>query len=190
MPELVAPTVLLHTAWREAHAEWGPGRHEDGFGLHPDDDVGSPAGFAAWVTRLTDQPERSGPVPPGRTCCRYRWIVESDRVLGGIALRHGHDDVVSRLGHIGYGIRPSARRRGLASWALGKMLAEAWGSGLDRVLIVCEAGNIASARTIERHGGVLDDDRHGGMRRYWIEAGHPPQRCGDDRPDRTLPEGR
>ncbi|MEC3973871.1 hypothetical protein [Amycolatopsis sp. H20-H5] len=45
--------------------------------------------------------------------CTYRWIVEGDRVLGGIALRHGFDDFVPRLGHVGYGIRPSARRRGL-----------------------------------------------------------------------------
>ncbi|MBO4160576.1 hypothetical protein [Micromonospora antibiotica] len=32
MPELIAPAVQLYDAWREAHAEWGPGWHEDGFG--------------------------------------------------------------------------------------------------------------------------------------------------------------
>ena len=53
MPELIAPTVRLHAAWLEAHHEWGPGVHEDGFGLHSSDEVDSPAGFAAWVARLT-----------------------------------------------------------------------------------------------------------------------------------------
>ncbi|MEU4715850.1 hypothetical protein AB0F73_19625 [Micromonospora purpureochromogenes] len=39
MPELIAPTVHLHAAWLEAHDEWGPGVHEDGFGLLPSDEV-------------------------------------------------------------------------------------------------------------------------------------------------------
>jgi predicted acetyltransferase len=175
MPDLVAPTARLHIAWLEAHEEWGPGVHEDGFGLQPSDEVDSPAGFAAWVTRLTDQSDPAK-AAAGRGRCTYRWIVEGDRVLGGIALRHDLNDLVMRMGHIGYGIRPSGRRRGLATWALGRMLDEARGAGLTRVLIVCEAGNTASAKTIERHGGVLTevrDTEHGPMRRYWVKTGEP-----------------
>jgi predicted acetyltransferase len=172
VPELIAPAARLHTAWLEAHDEWGPGVHEDGFGLHPADEVDSPAGFAAWVARLADESDPAKAVEAGRVLCTYRWIVEGDRVLGGIALRHEFNDFVLRLGHIGYGIRPSARRRGLATWALGRMLDEARVLGLDRVLIICEVDNVASAKTIERHGGVLEDVRdteHGTVRRYWIE---------------------
>ena len=120
MPELIAPTVDLHPAWLDAHAEWGPGLHEDGFGLSASDDVVSPAGFAAWVARLRDQSDPAG--APGSHRCTYRWIVEGGRVLGGTALRDGDDEYVRWAGHIGYGIRPSARRRGLATWALGRML--------------------------------------------------------------------
>ncbi len=43
---------------------------------------------------------------------------------------------------------------------------------LARVLIVCADDNIASARTIERCGGVLEDVRLtdlGLARRYWID---------------------
>ena len=93
-------------------------------------------------------------------------------MLGGIALRHELNDFVLLAGHIGYGIRPSARRRGLATWALGRMLDEARALGLDRVLVVCAVGNIASVKTIERHGGVLEDVRDtelGTVRRYWIK---------------------
>jgi predicted acetyltransferase len=111
-------------------------------------------------------------VAAGRVRCTYRWIVEGDRVLGGIALRHELNDFVLRVGHIGYGIRPSSRRRGLATWALGRTLEEARVLGLDRVLITCEVDNIASMKTIERHGGILDDVRdteHGTVRRYWIK---------------------
>lgn len=163
MPELIPPTVRLHAAWLEARDEWGPGVHEDGFGIEPSDEVDSPAGFAAWVARLD----------VGRVRCTYRWIVEGDRVLGAIALRHEPND----FGHIGYGIRPSARRRGLATWALGRILDEARSLGLDTVLIACAADNVASARTIERQGGVLEDVReteHGAMRRYWITVQGAP----------------
>jgi predicted acetyltransferase len=172
MPELMAPTVCLHAAWLEARAEWGPGVHEDGFGLQPSDEVDSPAGFAAWVARLAAESDPAKPVEAGRVRCTYRWIVEGDRVLGGIALRHEPNDFVLRVGHIGYGIRPSARRRGLATWALGRMLEEARVLGLDRVLIICEVDNVASAKTIEHHGGVLEGVQGtelGTVRRYWIK---------------------
>jgi predicted acetyltransferase len=52
------------------------------------------------------------------------------------------------------------------------MLDEARVFGLDRALIVCEVDNIASAKTIERHGSVLEDVRDtelGAVRRYWIK---------------------
>ncbi|MFD7985416.1 GNAT family N-acetyltransferase [Kitasatospora indigofera] len=177
MPELIAPTVRLHSAWLDAREEWGPGAHEDGFGLRPADEVVSPAGFAAWVARLAEPPRRpeqgqdadqEQSVPAGQV---YRWIVEDGRVHGGIALRHGPGDLVPRFGHIGYGIRPSSRRRGLAAWALGRMLGEARARGLGRVLLVCEAGNVASVRTIEHQGGVLEglqETGSGVVRRYWI----------------------
>ncbi|MEU8387901.1 GNAT family N-acetyltransferase [Micromonospora sp. NPDC048842] len=172
MPELIAPTTRLHIAWLEAHAEWGPGQHEDGFGLVPSDEVDSPVGFAAWVARLTDDSNPASPIDADNVRCTYRWIVDSERVLGGVALRRGPSDYVQWAGHIGYGIRPSARRCGLATWALGRMLDEARVLGLDRVLAVCATANVASVRTIERCGGLFEgirDTKFGPARRYWIE---------------------
>lgn len=164
MPELIVPTARLHAAWIEARDEWGPGVHQDGSGLEPSDEVDSPAGFAAWVTRLADADQAR---------CTYRWIVEDDQILGAIALRHELNDFGLWIaGNIGYSVRPSARRRGLATWALGRTLDEARRLGLDRVLIACGVDNIASVKTIERHGGVLEDIRNtdrGTIRRYWID---------------------
>ncbi|RJO75633.1 GNAT family N-acetyltransferase [Nocardia panacis] len=169
MPELIAPTVALHAAWLAAHEEWGPGSHEDGFGLLWYEKVDTEEGFAAWVARMNNQ---SGHGRADGEYSTYRWIVEDGQVLGGIVLRHDYSD----LGHIGYGIRPSARRRKLATWALARMLDEARAAGLPRVLVVCAVDNIASARTIERNGGVLEGIRQtdiGPARRYWIELGMP-----------------
>ncbi|WP_091557637.1 GNAT family N-acetyltransferase [Arthrobacter sp. ok362] len=77
------------------------------------------------------------------------------------------------LGHIGYGIRPSARGRGLATQALREMIALGRDRGPGRVLLVCFAGNHASVKTIERCGGVLESavrTGSGEVLRYWIEV--------------------
>ncbi len=97
---------------RRADHSRPPALRTDGFGLRPSDEVDSPAGFAAFVARLTDASDPAKPLGAGRVHCKYRWIVEGDQVLGGIAFRHELNDFVLRVGHIGYGIRPSARRRG------------------------------------------------------------------------------
>jgi predicted acetyltransferase len=171
VPSLLVPTVTLEAAWREARDEWGPGLHEDGFGLQPSDDVHSSAAFAAWVTRLLSE---SREPRQGRASvrCTYRWIVEKERVLGGIALRHHlTDSLLNAGGHVGYGLRPSARGHGIGTWALTRMLDEARTLALARVLLVCADDNVASAKTIERCGGVLEDVRRtdlGLARRYWI----------------------
>jgi len=169
MPELIRSNTDLHTAFLDCRADWGPGLHEDGFGIHADDDVDSPDGFAAWVHQRTRLAHPIGTPCPDEKHATFRWITEDGQILGGIALRHKDDD---DIGHIGYGVRPSARRRGLATWALGEMLTEARAAlALERVLIACQADNVASARTIERNDGVLEgvrDTTHGPVRRYWI----------------------
>jgi predicted acetyltransferase len=169
MAELMVPTTRLHAAFLDCRDEWGPGLpHEDGFGLGPEDEVDSVEGFAAWVGKRLRLTHAAGEPCPAEKHGSPRWIVENGRVLGGIVLRHVVDDEV---GQIGYGVRASARRRGLAGWALGEMLKEARALGWERVLIPCLADNVASARTIERNGGVLEgirDGRQGPVRRYWI----------------------
>lgn len=175
MLELIYPTVRLRDSWLAARDEWGPGVQLPGAGLHPDDDVDSVAGFSAWVRRLTDEANTALPPSEGRVHADYWWIVEDGTHLGAITLRHALNDFLLRAGgHIGYGVRPSARGRGLAAWAVRSILPRAQQLGLDRVLITCDDSNAASARTIEKVGGVLEDVRQtelGLTRRYWITLG-------------------
>ncbi|MGN6612975.1 MAG: GNAT family N-acetyltransferase [Angustibacter sp.] len=174
MAELIAPTVALHASWLESLREWGSGVHQDGTGLHGDDDVESAEGFAAWVERLRQQNDPTVPLPEGRVPAEYWWIVDGNAYLGAITLRHELNDfLLEQGGHIGYGVRPTARRRGLATWALGEVLRHARQVGLTQVLITCDDDNVGSARTIERHGGRLEDvrevDGDRTVRRYWVD---------------------
>ncbi|MCT4357600.1 GNAT family N-acetyltransferase [Streptomyces sp. Je 1-79] len=174
MPELIAPTTSLHRSWLEAHAEWSPGARQDGAGMRlaEVEAFSMPEVFASWVGRLREQADRTRPLAPGWVHATHWWVVEDGAYVGAIDLRHELNDFLLRAGgHIGYSIRPSARRRGLATWALGAVLPEARALGMDRVLVTCDEGNVASARTIERNGGVLEDTRDteiGRKRRYWI----------------------
>ncbi len=174
VPELIMPTERLHSSWLAAREEWPPGAHQDGTGLRlaGAEDLGAPEGFALWVDLLHRQSKASAPVGEGRVHATHWWIAEGDHYLGAIDLRHYLNDFLLETGgHIGYSVRPSARQRGLATWALGAVLPVARERGLDRVLVTCAEGNAPSARTIERNGGVLQDVREsevGAVRRYWI----------------------
>ncbi|WP_406832042.1 GNAT family N-acetyltransferase [Pedococcus sp. KACC 23699] len=73
-------------------------------------------------------------------------------------------------GHVGYSVRPSARRRGFASDALRHVVPVAAGLGIERLLVTCDLDNLGSARTIESAGGELEGELEG-KRRYWIRTG-------------------
>jgi predicted acetyltransferase len=163
----------MYDAFQTCRRDWisheGPGPYEDGFGIDERDDVDSPAGFHTWIHRMLSQVHPVGTPCPDRPHWSPRWVVENGQVLGGFAVRHQYDD---RFGWIGYGIRPSARRRGVATWALRATLDECREQlGVNRALMTCRADNSPSARTIERCGGVLEgivETPTGPVRRYWI----------------------
>ena len=114
-------------------------------------------------------------LPDGYVPSTRYWLVRGGRILGTARLRHHLVPALEDFGgHIGYEVRPSERRCGYATHFLGEMLAKARQLGLRRVLVTCNNDNVASARVIQKNGGVLDSESYSPRsrcitQRYWIE---------------------
>lgn len=98
---------------------------------------------------------------------------EEDILLGAINIRHYLNDYLLKYGgHIGDGIRPSKRNMGYATEMIRLALFECKKLGIKKVLMVCDKSNIASARTIIKNGGILEnefeDEKGEIQQRYWI----------------------
>lgn len=97
---------------------------------------------------------------------------ENNDLIGMIDIRHYlNDKLLQTGGHIGYSIRKSARNQGYATEMLSLALKECRRLELSQVLITCDKDNIASAKTIIKNGGLLENEVVEGdhvVQRYWI----------------------
>ena len=129
--------------------------------------------FPALVARLLAEREGIG-LPEGWARNSTFWLMEGDAVVGVSNLRHRLTPDLSVVGgHIGYGIRPSARGRGHAKVLLRLTLMEASTLDIDRALLTCAKDNLASAAVIVANGGVLKDEAFVDsvarvVQRYWV----------------------
>lgn len=98
---------------------------------------------------------------------------ERNVMVGAVTIRHYLNDYLMLYGgHIGDGIRPSERRKGYASQIIGLALLECKKLGINKVLMVCDKDNIASAKSILKNGGILENevnDKGKIKQRYWID---------------------
>jgi predicted acetyltransferase len=120
---------------------------------------------------------------PGHVRMTSYWAMEAGLMVGSIRLRYTLTPALRQVGgNIGYDVRPSRRNQGYATRMLALMLARAREVGLERVLLTVDVDNIASARVIEKNGGVLQfqgtfEGYDEPIAHYWIQlAGGLPVR--------------
>jgi predicted acetyltransferase len=129
--------------------------------------------YQEWLKKIIDQ--EKGQLPPNRVPATQFLSMEEDKLVGLINIRHRlTPELLVESGHIGYSIHPAERRKGFAAEQLKLSLVEAKRLGLEKVLVTCDKANIASARTIQKVGGILENeiispDSGEVVQRYWIQ---------------------
>ena len=128
--------------------------------------------FDNYLANLDVREETEELVPDSTFFCLD---TEQDIFVGAVNIRHTLNEGLLRSGgHIGDGIRPSLRGQGLGTRMIALALEECDRLGIRRVLMCCDKANAASARTIIKNGGVLENEIIDGgevVQRYWIQRG-------------------
>ncbi|MEV4869311.1 GNAT family N-acetyltransferase [Streptomyces syringium] len=178
MTKLITPDVRVHASFVDAMAEFAA---EGRGGPGDDSNVGRAIRaygtrwhdsrvFAAYVEAVRADAHADTPRPEGHAPSTSLWYVAGDTYLGRLAIRHVlTPPLLEWGGHIGYDVRPSARRRGHATAMLRAALPVARGLGIDRALITCDPDNVASRKVIEACGGVYEDRRRQKLR-FWVST--------------------
>jgi predicted acetyltransferase len=168
---LVSPTVALEAAFWPMIAEFDAAGERYWSLEHR---ALAERDFGAYLA-LLDANARGRQLPNGYVAANTYWLVRGGtEIVGRSTLRHTLSPVLAGgVGHIGYAIRPSARRRGYGTRMLGLTLEYARARGMERVLLICDTANVGSARVIEKNGGVLANrgvSPPSGVHvsRYWI----------------------
>lgn len=128
-----------------------------------------PGFVAKRLAKATEEGQEEGLVPQTEF-----WLVDGTEYLGRVTVRHRLNEKLLRMGgHIGYDIRPSARKKGHGNRILALALPEARKLGIRRALLTCDSTNVGSRRIIESNGGILENEvagEEGGPSklRFWI----------------------
>lgn len=169
MVTLVKPSVDLKEAYLSFYEEWKASEED----MIPWVIGKDPSNFEEMVDSLLAA-EKGINLPEGWVPDSTYWLVDEEfRILGVTNIRHSlTEHLLNAGGHIGYGIRPSERRKGYATDILKLSLQKTTELGIDHVLVVCDAINIGSEKTIQKNGGIADkdfvEDDGNVIKRYWI----------------------
>jgi predicted acetyltransferase len=151
---LVTPSAYYESSFRQYISELGEEeRYPFVLDLKADD-------FANYLVRLTQFRDGIN-IPKGYVDSSTFWLVSDNTLLGVSNLRHRLNKEIAHVGgHIGLGIRPSARGKKLSrlllAWTCEMAREKGIGEPPNNALhIHCYSHNVPSKRMIESVGGQL-----------------------------------
>lgn len=167
--KLIRPTVDMKQQIMDYRAEFV----SNGETVHGSALLGEYENFEEWfadvVKNSSEETVADGWVPSSTLL----GIDEDNNIIGMIDIRHRLNDyLLAYAGHIGYSVRKSERRKGYATQMLAQALEICKDMGIEKVLITCAKDNVASAATIRKADGVLENEVYEDdvlMQRYWID---------------------
>ena len=170
--QLIPPRISLQSEYRQMLTEWkATGEDMIPFTLKMNCDD-----FQDFVVRLLHAREGIG-IPEDFVPHSTYWLVcnkeEKFRIVGAANIRHRLNENLLQIGgHIGYGVRPSERKKGYATEILRRALLICKENlNLSKVLVTCLKENMVSAKVIMKNGGILEKEiMYAGkiVQHYWI----------------------
>ncbi|WP_054028859.1 GNAT family N-acetyltransferase [Bacillus sp. FJAT-28004] len=168
---LIKPSIEYRDAYVSFYEDW----LKSGEDMVPWVIEREPADFNAFIDFLYSEDSESKITNRDHVPHSTYWLRNEDNIIvGAVNIRHRlNEKLLNQGGHIGYGIRPSERRKGYANNILSAALEITKEWGLQKVLVVCDKGNIGSEKTIVKNGGILEseyiEENGNTIRRFWIE---------------------
>lgn len=137
--------------------------------------------YECWLQKLEDSKQPSKDRVPALT---YFLVRESDNKIIGMAnIRlYLNERLREEGGHIGYGIRPSERRKGYNKINLYRALEVCEEQGIEEVVLDCNKENLGSSRTMIALGGIKQYEKiHDGelIERYAINVSESVEKYKD-----------
>ncbi len=130
--------------------------------------------YEDWLSYLEEMKEENINMVPSST---YFLIRENDnKIIGMINIRHRLNySILMNGGHIGYGIRPTERKKGYNKINLYLGLMKCKTLGIKHALLMAYDDNIASVKTILSFNAFLENkikenDNDVLLGRYWINV--------------------
>ena len=98
---------------------------------------------------------------------------DKSKLIGLLSIRYDLPEFLrKKYGDIGYGVRPSERNKGYATMMLQYALSVCRNKGMTKVILGCYKDNIASAKTIQKNGGILTEEnnnyKEGKISQYYL----------------------
>lgn len=132
--------------------------------------------FVSMIDRLAAY-ARGEQMPSGYVAHSTFWLIDDNElVIGCSNLRHGLTDALLEMGgHIGYGIKPSERKKGYAKRILALTLEKAKAQGIDNALLTVNKTNLGSVKAIQFNNGALETEKEvkgqdALVQYYWIDV--------------------
>jgi predicted acetyltransferase len=112
--------------------------------------------YEEWLQSVTNNTSKNTVNPNWVVTDTYFAVNEKGRIVGIIDLRHELNDFLTDLGHCGYSVRPSERRKGYACEMLSLIIIRAKEAGLTELQLSVERTNEPSVKTVIKNGGVYE----------------------------------
>lgn len=150
--QLILPNSDFERSYREYIQELG---EEERYPFPLDFDHSD---FPALLARL-ERFRLGVDLPEGFAPASTYWLVNEGEILGVSNLRcHLNERIRNAGGHIGLGIRPSNRGKGLGNTLMKLTIEKAIEHGIREINIHCHKHNEPSTRMIKANGGSLESE--------------------------------